>query len=291
MYPKERNNNIRIAYLAEYDPITLVESLPKTVFPIKMTVEYPLTNNTDSVDTTHTTPEYPVDIQVPHTPYIPETTIYFDNPASRPRAKQHPWTQSEFTQKFREQLSYIKNQRSDEVKPRVTSITAVEIPYAYLTTDSETGNPAAKPELYEDEAEIAIVEFSRDASISATEIKSKLDDSLPGQSRSPIRLTKLIEATTKESRYGNITQQNPGRGRYYTAAEAEKSGELSRSPAVYAPDNETSTQTRPLSPFIDELEQFIPVLIRECEPDIMNRAKLTGQNEEKTTFHASDIIK
>jgi hypothetical protein len=284
-------NNVRIAYLTEYDPIKIIESLPKTVFPIKMAVEYPLTSETDSIDNTHSTPEYPVDIQVPHTPYIPETTIYFDNPASRPPANQKPWTRSEFLDKFKDQLSYISEQRFDEVQPRVTSITTIEIPYAYLTTDTETGNPVAKPELYEDEAEIAITEFARDASIRATEIKSEINDSLPGQAQSPMRLTKLIEATAKKSRYTDGTQQNPGRARYYTTSEAEKSGELSRTPAVYAPDTKVNTDARPLSPYMDKLEQFIPVFLRTCEPDIINRAKLTGQEREKTTFHANDIIK
>ena len=269
----------------------MVDALPKTVFPVKLTVEYPLTRDGDSIDSSHSTPEYPVDIRVPHTPYIPESTVYFDNPASRPPVKQQAWSQSTFLNQFDKQLSYVDSQRSDEVQPRVTSLTVAEIPYAYLISDPETGNPVAHPGLYEDEGNMTIIQFARDASVRATDIRNELDDSLPGDSRSPIRLTKLIEVTAKTSRFGTGTQQNPGRARYYTRSEAENSGDLSRTPAVYAPESKPNPDTRPLSPFIDDLEQFAPVFARECESNIFERVKLTGQNRETTTFHAVDIIR
>jgi len=290
MYPQQSQDDIRIAHLTEYNPISLIEVLPKPVFPVKISVEFPYTRDSDTVDDSHSTPEYPVDVQIPTIPYIPETTVYFDNPASRPPLDKQVWTVDDFHRQFADQISYISNQRSDEVQPRVTAVTLVEIPYLYLTTDSDTGATVAKPSLYEDEGEMVILEFSRDASISATNIKSELSEGLPGESRSPIRLTKLMEATAKPSRLADGTQQTPGRARYYTTGEAVNSGDLSRTPAVYAPEDELKAETRPLSPFIDQLDQFAPVFVRECEPELIDRIKLTGENREKTTFHATDII-
>lgn len=278
---------LRIAYLTEADPIALLESLPNPVFPVKLTIECPPTREGDVSHPTYSKPDYPINTALPQTPYIPQSTVYFDNPASRPPSSEQVWRPQGFVDAFNEQIEAIRDERSDDAVPtRIISATLVEIPYTYLTTDQETGEPIAKPDLYEDEAELTIVEFSPDGSISATRIRDEMEG-LAGESVSPTRLTRMVEAIAKPTRRGRRTQQNPGRARYYTTSEAEKSGELSRTPAVYAVDA-LGGETRPLSPVVQDLSKFAPQLVTEA--DIVDAGKLTGQSREKTTFVAEDIV-
>lgn len=281
------HDELRIAYLTESHPITLLENLPNPVFPVKLTIRCPPTRDGDSNHPTYSQPEYPVDTAVPQAPYIPQHTVYFDNPASRPPADKQVWGTQEFIDTFSEQLDALTDQRTEDAVPtRVLSATFVEIPYTYLTTDQETGNPVAKPDLFEDEAEFTIVEFSPDGGVSATRIRDEIEG-LAGESVSPTRLTRMVEATAKPTRRGRGTQQNPSRTRYYTESEAEKTGDLSRTPAIYAVDG-VAGETRPLSPIVQSLGEFIPQLAQTDE--IMDSAKLTGENREKTTFIAENII-
>lgn len=277
---------LRIAYLTESDPIVLIESLPKPVFPVKLTVECPPTREGDVAHPTYSEPEYPINTALPQTPYIPQSTVYFDNPASR-RLSEQVWRPQDFVDTFTKQIEAIREKRSDDAVPtRIISATLVEIPYTYLTTDQETGQPIAKPDLYEDESEFTIVEFSPDGSISATQIRDDMEG-LAGESVSPTRLTRMVEATAKPTRRGRETQQNPGQARYYTASEAEKSGDLSRTPSVYAVDG-IPGETRPLSPVVQDLDKFTPQLVNEATT--VDAGKLTGSSREDTTFIAEDII-
>lgn len=281
------HDELRIAYLTESHPITLLENLPNPVFPVKLTVRCPPTRDGDVSHPTYSQPEYPVDTSIPQAPYIPQSTVYFDNPASRPPSDRQVWDVQDFIEIFSDQLDSITDERGDDAIPtRVLSATFTEIPYHYVTTDQETGNPVAKPDLYEDEAEFTIIEFSPDGGVSATRIRDEIEG-LAGESVSPTRLTRMVEVTAKPTRRGRGTQQNPGRARYYTTAWAEKTGDLSRTPAVYAVDG-VSGETRPLSPVIQNLDEFVPQLARA--DDIVDAAKLTGENREKTTFVADDII-
>lgn len=284
---RPQQEELRIAYLTESNPIELVESLPKPVFPVKLTVRCPPTRAGDVSHPTYSEPDYPVTAALPKTPYIPQSTVYFDNPASRPPTGEQVWRPQAFLDTFAEQVAAIRDERAADAVPiRIQSATLVEIPYTYLTTDQETGQPVAKPALYEDEAEFTIVEFSPDGSVSATQIRDEIEG-LAGESVSPTRLTRMVEATAKPTRRGRGTQQNPGRARYYTTSEAEKTGNLSRTPAVYAVDS-TPGQTRPLSPVAQSLSEFTPQLVNDA--DIVDAGKLTGENREETTFVAEDII-
>jgi len=279
----------RIAYLTEYDPVAVVESLPKPVFPVKMTIRCPPTREGDTSDETYSTPEYPVDIVEPTTRYVPSTTVHFDNPASRPPSSAKVWQAGEFTTAFTEQIGVLNEERSeDDPVAQLTSLTVVEVPQAYLTTDVERGSIAVKPDLYEDEAEITLAQFIRNASISATEIKSEIEGSIPKRSRALTHLTEFIEAVAKPTRYGKQTRSEPGRARYYTEPEAEKYNDLSVTPAVYRSDFIGGDSTRPLSPFIDELDAFLPSLFRNS--DLIRTAVLSGEEQQETTFRAESII-
>lgn len=281
---------LQVAYVTCYDPVQVVESLPKPVFPVKMEVRCPPTRTCDTPDETFSTPEYPANIMTPETPYIPSTTVYFDNPASRPPASSKTWRQDEFVEAFAEQVEMLESERDGgNTGVEMGSLTVVEIPQAYLTTDPETGSVVAKPGLYGDKAEMTLARFTRDGTIRATKIRSEVEESIPDESRALTRLTRLVEATAKPTRYGKQTQADPGRARYYTEAESEKYNDPSLMPAVYEPNTISGDMTRPLSPFIDELGEFLPALVRRSE--LVTTAKLTGEERQETTFRAENIIK
>lgn len=285
----EDGTDTKVAFLTNHDPETVLDELPGIVFPVKMQLHYPLSRESDVTDGTYSTPEYPVDIHTPETPYIPETTVYFDNPAIRPPTGTKPWPVAEFVERVTEQVSYVEgNGNNAETTLQLLSLTVAEIPQHYLTTDAETGAPAAKPDLYKQNGEITIAQFKRDASFSATDVRAELEDALPGETRTPTRLTKLVTATAKPARFGQGTTANAGQARYFTASEAEKNNDLSLTPAVYQPRKLGGEEARPLAPFIDELDSFLPGLTRQT--DLVATARFAGQEREETTFHAEEVF-
>lgn len=280
-------DELQIAYLREVHPIPLLENLPAPVFPVKLTIECPPTRNSDSSHPEYSAPEYPVNTAIPQTPYIPRSTVYFDNPASRPPAGSQVWKPKEFISALSAQLNAITDdRRQTELPTRVLSATFVEIPYVYLTTDQQTGQPVAKPDLFNNEAEFSLIEFAPDGGVSAAHIQDEIDG-LAGESVSPRRLRQLVVATAKPTRHEQGTQHRPSRTRYYTETEADNTGELSRTPAVYAVDD-VAGETRPLSPIIKNLDNCLPQLAQA--DDIVASATLAGETREKKTFIAEEII-
>lgn len=149
--------------LDESDPRTVIERLPNTVFPVM--IRFALQKST-SGDRTHEslrTPDYPVDVRIPQGAYIPQSTVYFDNPAERPPRNAAAWRPREFVDSLSELLDEIED--SPHVDPdrlQFTDLCVAEIAPRYTTSDPQTGDTVATPELYGDQGDITLGYFRRE---------------------------------------------------------------------------------------------------------------------------------
>jgi len=133
-----------------------------------------------------------------------------------------------------------------------------EIAPRYTTSDPQTGDTVATPELYGDQGDITLGYFRREGSLSATEVRDSLDTAMPGETRSPPQLIQITEATAKPARSSRETQQPAGRHKYFTEDEAERVDNLDATPAVWMLDQvAAATEShRPLDPVLSEIERF-----------------------------------
>lgn len=280
----------RNAVLTEQNPIEVLQDLPPTVFPIECRFSIAGSRSHDSADSDFRKPEYPVDLHHAAGVYVPETTVHFDNPAVRPPENSTAWRPREFTARITELLDddLTNNMTEDDIT--LTRFSVVEVPHQLVTTDAETGENIVKPALYSEEYEMAIARFQKHSSLSAARVRNDLSEALPGESRTPVRLTDLREVTAKPARHGRQTTGSPGRKRYYTDAEAEKTGDLSRTPAHYQSQylNRESDRTRPLSPAVADLKQFLPEMVQGSD-DLVRVVKFVGHEEERRSFVAEEV--
>lgn len=282
----------RAALLADNDPRSVLERLPNTVFPMRMKLHLPPSRDADTAHEWFRSPDYPVDLQQPRTPYIPETTVYFENPARRPREGATLWRPREFRDRLTEILNHVtdNSSRSGDALS-ILELEVVEVPATFVTTDAETGELIVQPELYEKETELRIARFEKEGSLTATQVRDRLDDALPGESRTPTRLTRIEEVHAKPSRKGRTTTGSSGRAKYYTETDAEQVDSLDLTPAVYQLRqlSRDGDRTRPLTPVLSNLDSMLPELMRGC-PDLVSTVKFVGEERERTQFHATEVL-
>jgi len=283
----------RAVLLSDHDPLNVLEQLPAAVFPIRLKLELSRNRGMDSEDGTFRPPEYPVPIRRPKGSYIPETTVYFDNPAERPPSNEQVWTLEDFEERMEELLAKIKEDSPvDPGELMLLELDVVEVPEQYLTTDPESGTMAVKPELYKREAVMRIGRFEKDGTLTASDVRDRLDDALPGESRTPTRLTEVKEVHAKESREGSTTQRSGGRAQYHTDSDAENNNDLSLTPAIYRLQHQSRSgdRSRPLNPVLSELDQFLPCLTSQAS-DLLNSLTFVGEERDRTVFHAREVLK
>ena len=247
---------------------------------------------TDTAHEQFRSPDYPVDLQQPRTPYIPETTVYFENPARRPRDGTAVWRSRAFCDRLTEILDHVTDTTTaTEDALALLELEVVEVPTEFVTTDPETGETIATPDLYENEAELRIARFEKEGSLTATQVRDRLDDALPGESRTPTRLTRIEEVHAKPSRQGRTTTGSAGRAKYYTETDAENVDSLDLTPAVYQLRqlSRDGDRTRPLTPVLSDLDSMLPELMRGC-PDLVSTVKFVGEERERTQFHATEVL-
>lgn len=280
----------RNAILTEQNPIEIIKELPPTVFPVECRFNISRSRTHDDTDSDYRKPEYPVDLHHSSGVYVPETTVHFGNPAVRPPEGSTVWRPKEFSARLTGMLEEDATNNMTEADISLTRFTVVEVPQPLVTTDSETGAFVVKPDAYSKEFEMSIARFQKHNSLSAAHVRNELSDALPGESRTPVRLTDLHEVTAKPARHGQHTTVSSGRKRYYTEAEAEKTGDLSRTPAHYQSQyiDRESERTRPLSPAVSDLEEFLPELVDEAE-DLVRVVKFAGYEEERRSFVAEEV--
>lgn len=282
----------RSTLLTEHDPIDVLKRLPSNIFPIRIKLNLPRSRDRDSVDDRFATPDYPVSLQQPRTPYIPETTVYFDNPAERPPDGKTAWRPEDFQTKFTDLLEHIDSETAADVDDlKLESLEIVEVPDHFVTTDADTGYLAVEPKLYERQGELRLARFEKVGSLTATEVRDRLDNALPGETRTPTRLSRVSVVNAKQSRHSRRTTGRAGQARYYTENDAEQVDDLSLTPAVYQlqETSRTGDRTRPLTPALSELDELLPGLMRGA-PDLLTTVKFVGQERERTEFHAREVL-
>lgn len=276
--------------LDESDPITVIERLPSGVFPVMMRLSL---KKSTSGDTTHdelATPTYPVDVRIPKGPYIPESTIHFDNPAERPPRNAQAWRPSEFTSTLNELIDELNESPHIETDRLLfTHLCVAEIAPRYTTNDRQTGASVATAELYQDEGAITLAYFRRAAGLSASRVREALDTSMPGESRSPPHLVQLTEATAKPARSSRDTAQPAGRHKYYTESEAERLRALDATPAIWKLNRVASPTDshRPLGPVLSNIESFLPEL---AATDLVQHVEFRGETRTREHFYAEEVL-
>jgi hypothetical protein len=279
----------RAAILGELDPASVIEELPPTVFPVTAKVALKRSYTGDSPHGTYRTPEFPVDVRVPtETPYIPEQTVYFDNPAERPPDGVSAWRPSEFIDSIGElEVFFDEETRATTDRLYLTGLCIVEIPSLYLTHDD--GQQAAEPGLYDENGEMTLAYFKKDSSLTAHKVREHLGDALPGETRTPLQLTRLDEVHAKPARTGRGTVGDSGRRRYFSEREAAKSNNEEMIPGVWKADRVASASEsyRPLDAVVTQLDEFLPAL---SDSELLESVTFQGTVEESERFFAETIL-
>ena len=288
-YTNNDTERAAAAILRVLDPIEIIKSLPPTVFPVSAKIQLDRTSREDHAYRDYRPPDYPVEVRVPtESPYIPETTVHFDNPAERPPKNAHAVSISDFIDGLEEIADHLEEDTAtDPQRLYLTGICIVEVPSQYLTFDN--GAHAVKPALYEENAEITIAYFQKDNSLSAHNVREDLDEALPGETRTPLELIRLDEVTAKPSRLGRGTTRRAGRSRYFTEKEAEKAGSVEATPAIWQVKRlrRPGDGTRPLETVLDEYYRFLPGL---AETDLIRELTFVGQTRTVERFYAEQVL-
>ncbi len=275
------------------DPFDVLEQLPNAVFPVRAKIQLHRSREHDTTHETFERPSYPVAVQVPTTAYIPETTIYFDNPAERPRGDTKAWTVDEALDGLSDAVDAIVAEYPVEREAlALLSVDIVEVPTHFVTTNADSGTPHVKPSLYDRQGEMRIAHFQRDGALSATAVREELSETLPGQSRSPIQLTAVEHVTAKPFRQGQQSQGSAGIARYYTERDAENVDDLSLTPAIYRLQHlaRDGDRSRPLRPSLSNLEDLLPVMSRQAD-DLLRPVTFAGEELERSVFHAEEVLR
>lgn len=279
----------RAAILDELNPADVLTALPQTVFPVTARIELTRSSGADITDSDYRPPDYPVPLRKPEdTPYIPQTTVYFENPAERPPDSKSVWKPREFNEKMEELLDHLKeNTRTDPDRMFLTGICLVEIPPRFLTSDE--GRPVAKPAMYEEEGELTMLYFQQTSELTAHLVREELGDALPGKKRSPLQLTRMDEVVAKPARASRDTRMEASRARYYTASEADKVDKPENTPGIWKLSDVTRSgeSARPLEGILNELDQFVPAF---AESDLTERVTFQGRVEEQEKFYAEQVL-
>lgn len=265
---------------------SLMERLPPAVFPVSAAITMRRSTAEDDVYTEFAPPEYPVPVRKPVGAYIPDTTVYFDNPAVVSDERKKTWRYDEFCEQFEAQLEQIDELSSGALdRIYLTELRLVEIPAAYVS--STNGQRSADPSLYQDEATMTIGRFSKYTELAASDVREELGDSLPDDTTKPLRLTQVKEVTAKP-------YQGTGTGskrRYYTGGQADSYNSAEKGPRLWAIDEGTSVEQinerLPLRPALDSIETFFPAL---SESEFFRPVKFYGTTETGTSFVANDLI-
>ncbi|AGB31817.1 hypothetical protein Natpe_1976 [Natrinema pellirubrum DSM 15624] len=279
----------RAILLQEQDPIAVLQSLPTTVFPVTATVKLDRTQSDDQPHSEYQEPSYPVEVQQPvDTPYIPETRIYFDNPAERAPDGATVWGRRHCTNELQTIVDYLDTESdADPDRLKLSDIVFVEVPPRYLTSNS--GEHGVSPELYNENGEMTLAYFQKDSSLSAHNVRDDLGDALPGQSRSPLQLIRVDEVTAKPARTGQNTTRQASRCQYYTTSEAESHNKLDATPGIWQARrvSDSSENIRPLSPVVQDFNSFLPAF---ADSDLIESVTFSGQTQTRERFHAEEIL-
>jgi hypothetical protein len=279
----------RAVLLQEQDPVAVLKALPPTVFPVTAKMKLDRTKSDDRPHGDFRESTYPVEVREPiSAPYIPETTVYFDNPAERAPDGATVWQTRECISKLQAIVDYLDTEtETDADRLKLAGLCLVEVPPRYLTADS--GEHAVDATLYSENGDMTLAYFQKDSSLSAHNVRDDLGEALPDQSRSPLQLTRVDEVTAKPARASRTTTQQASRCRYYTESEADAHNDLDATPAIWQAQRVSgpTESVRPLSPVVNDLDAFLPAL---ADTDLLNAVTFTGRTQSQKRFYAEDIL-
>lgn len=279
----------RSIVLTETSPIDVLSALPQDVWPVTAKLKLGRSSTDDTSHDEYTTPDYPVEVRKPRgVPYLPESTVYFDNPAERPPGDTKAWRSHEFIEALREIVAFFEDETAvDTDRLYLTGLCTVELPSQYVT--SKDGDLVPKPEIYEERGEMTLAFFQKESSLSAHRVRDELADALPGETRTPLQLTQVSEVHAKPIRSDRTTRMRSGRTRYFTHSEADNYGNPELTPGIWKLRRITASteQVRPLESVLTEIEQFIPSLART---DLMRTVTFSGETYEREEFYAENVL-
>lgn len=282
---RARNTERREILLGDLYVTSLMEQLPPTAFPVSARITMRRETADDELYFGYKPPEYPVPVRRPVGAYIPESTVFFENPAEIASEPRKTWKFHEFVESLRKQLSEIEELPVDaEKRIYLQHLTIVEIPPAYVS--SEDGHRIADPTLHQNEAKMRIGHFNKYSDISISGLREELGDALPDDTTKPLHLTRVDEVTAKPFDGGAAQSKR----RYYTKGQAEQVGDLEKTPAIWMFTDrlEHEQDARPLQTVLPEIGEFFPVL---SEQDFFQPVKFYGKTRESQTFVADEMTK
>lgn len=278
----------RAVVLTEHDPVTVVDELPRCVFPVTATVELQRSIADDEPYEDLHPPEFPVEVREPESvPYVPETTVCFDNPAERAPDGERAWEPREFVASMNDVATQLGDSPTDPDDIRLTGLVVAELPPRYLT--SVDGTPWAKQALFEEGGDITLGYLRKHGSLTAHEIREELGDGLPGETRAPLQLVQVSEVTAKQSLASRETVQAAGRTRYYTEPEAEKAGRPGDAPKHWKTERVQGPreEARSLDAVITDVDAFLPQF---SEAEFVQSMTFDGRTVDRERFYAEDVL-
>lgn len=270
--------------------------LPDGVYPVSVSVRLDRAQRNDKTDTELRPPQYPVEVKYPtgSEPYIPETTVWVENPAIVDNRGDKVWDNQNFATKLVDQIKKIETKDPDAPSRFfLTGAKFVEIlDKGYLKEDSDDRMRPTQ-EFYEDHGEMSIAHFNKRPSITDDEVRWKLEEegALSGQVKQPLQLTRINRVWAKPHSRSQSTR------RFWTPGQAKNNPGVEvanvRPWAYKLPENITEQDeqggwnVKRLNQALDEVESFFPVF---SASDLWLQVTFIGNYESNDRFREEDVV-
>ena len=263
----------------------LANQLPTNVYPVKVGVELTRPHDQDQSFKRMRQPEYPVTVrESSHAPYVPPTTVHFQNPYEFPPKGANKWRFEPFAEGLAEIVSEVEKQYP-EVSQRLylNNLVLCEIPEEYAR--EVDGKRDWDRSLYEDRADFRAGYFKKRPRITDDEIQEELGPRLPGNVIKPLRLTEIKEVNAKEHRGDEKTTAASTRRKYFTSGQAERYGDNSLAPTKWDLDDQ-SIEKAVGQEGAEAAKSFFPTL---SETDFFGAVEFTGRWVDRETFEEESV--
>lgn len=271
--------------------------LPDGVYPVSVSVRLDRGQRGDDTDTELRPPQYPVEVKYPtgSEPYIPETTVWLENPAVVDNRGDKVWDNQKFATKLLDEIKKIETKDPDAPSRfYLTGAKFVEIlDKSYLVEDRD-GRMRPTQEFFEDHGEMSIAHFSKRPSITDEEVRQKLEDegALSGQVKQPLQLTRYDRVWAKPHNRSQSTR------RFWTPGQAKNNPGVEvanvRPRAYKLPENITEKDdddggwsVSDLNVGLDESQTAFPVL---SASELWLKVTFIGNYESADRFKEEEVI-
>lgn len=283
--------------ISDIHAAALTGDLPDGVYPVSVSVRLDRATTDDRTDKDLRPPEFPAPVKHPvgTAPYIPQTTVWLENPALVDNRGDKVWDHDEFSEKMDEEIERIRN-KGHGARDRfyLTRARFVEVLDKSYLKEGEDGRLRPSPEFYEDHGEMSIAYFDKRPTITNDEVREKLkrEGVISGQIKQPLRLTKYKRVRAKEHNPSVSTR------RYFTGGQAENLPGVEASdvrPRVYKhPDEITDHDdsrhdvvVQRLQVGLDEIGSHFPTL---AASDLWVNVTFIGEYNTTDEFVEDDVV-